>query len=385
METARVLNTELNHTYLGDGEQNRPAALGDLSIIPSTVISCLRRGGLYELGESYMRGEWDLPDLVDLMRHVFRESAQIPVSYSKLSPRFLGFLVADRLRNSQINDGAYEVGRRHYDLGNDLFSAMLDRETMTYTCGYWKDAKSLEEAQVAKIDLLCQKLHLQPGMRVLDIGCGWGNFACYAAKKYGVSVVGLTISKEQAALARQRCRGLDVEILLQDYRTYEGVFDRVVSIEMIEAVGRKNMTTFFAMVQRSLRKGGLCALQAISAETFSQTSSVTLDQYILWLQKRIFPNGYLPNMRHLTSPVRSGMVVEDMHNFSFDYALTLRSWYDRFANAWPQLEPNYGDTFRRMWTYYLQGCEALFRERMVQLYQIVYSNGGEPGGYQAVR
>jgi cyclopropane-fatty-acyl-phospholipid synthase len=385
METARVLNTELSDLHLGEDERSTQQVLGDAPLVPSTVIACLRRGGLYELGESFMRGGWDLPDLVDLMRHIFRESKQIPVTYSKLSPRFLGFLVADRLRNTQINQGAYEVGRRHYDLGNDLFSAMLDRETMTYTCGYWKDAKSVEEAQVAKIDLLCRKLQLQPGMRVLDIGCGWGNFARYAAKKYGVSVVGLTISQEQAALARQRCQGLDVEILLQDYRTYEGVFDRVVSIEMIEAVGRKNMTTFFAMVQRSLRKGGLFALQAITAETFSRASAVTLDQYILWLQKRIFPNGYLPNMYHVTSPALSGMVIEDMHNFSFDYALTLRSWYERFESAWPQLAPHYGDTFRRMWTYYLQGCEALFRERMVQLYQIVYSHGGEPGGYVAVR
>jgi cyclopropane-fatty-acyl-phospholipid synthase len=222
-------------------------------------------------------------------------------------------------------------------------------------------------------------------MRVLDIGCGWGNFAHYAATNYGVAVVGLTVSKEQAALARQRCAGLDVEILLQDYRTFHGEFDRVVSIEMIEAVGRKNMTGFFDMVRRCLRKGGLFALQAISAETFSWSSSVTLDQYVLWLQKRIFPNGYLPNIRHLTRPSVAGMVIEDLHNFSYDYALTLEAWHERFESAWAQLAPTYGEPFRRMWQYYLQGCEALFRERMVQLYQIVYSNGGEPGGYIAAR
>lgn len=350
-------------------------------ILPSMALSSLRRGGLYELGESYMRGEWDVPDLVGLMRHVFVQSSFIPVKHAKLSPRFIKFIVSDRLRNSQIREGAYEVGRRHYDLGNDLFSAMLDRETMTYTCGYWKDATTLEEAQVAKIDLLCRKLRLQPGMRVLDIGCGWGNFARYAAKNCGVSVVGLTVSKEQASLARKRCEGLDVDIVLEDYRNYRGVFDRVVSIEMIEAVGRKNMSGFFAMVRRSLKPQGLFALQAISAETFSRYSSVPLDQYILWLQKRIFPNGYLPNIDHLTAPSKHGMVIEDVHNFSFDYALTLRAWFERFTVAWPELAHAYDETFRRMWTYYLRGCEALFRERMVQLFQIVYSKGGEPEGY----
>lgn len=366
-------------------QPSRGEAAEPLSHIPSGVLKSLTRGGLYELGEAYIRGEWDAPNLVGLMRHAFTQSSSIPVNYSKLSARFIGFLIADRVRNAQIENGAFEVGRKHYDLGNDLFSAMLDRETMTYTCGYWKDAQTLEEAQVAKIDLLCRKLHLQPGMRVLDIGCGWGNFAQYAAKKYGVSVVGLTISKEQAALARKRCAGLDVTILLQDYQKFEGIFDRVVSIEMIEAVGRKNMASFFSMVQRCLRRGGLFALQAISAETFSRSSAVTLDQYVLWLQKRIFPNGYLPNMRHLTQPALSGMVIEDLHNFSFDYALTLQAWFERFEAAWPTLSHAYGEPFRRMWTYYLRGCEALFRERMVQLYQIVYSHGGELSGYAAVR
>jgi len=380
MEAAIALNTS---SHESQGKAGRNAA--PLTVIPSRVISSLKRGGLYELGESYMRGEWDVHGLSELMRLVFTQSPLIPVRYSKLDARFVSFLCADRLRNRQINQGAFEVARGHYDLGNDLFSAMLDRETITYTCGYWRNAQTLEQAQVAKIDLLCRKLHLRPGMRVLDIGCGWGNFAHYAAKHYGVSVVGLTVSKEQAALARERCAGLDVEILLQDYRTFSGQFDRVVSIEMIEAVGRKNMAGFFAMVRGCLRKGGLFALQAISAETFSWSSSVPLDQYVLWLQKRIFPNGYLPNIRHLTQPSVFGMVIEDLHNFSYDYALTLEAWHERFESAWPQLAPAYGEPFRRMWRYYLQGCEALFRERMVQLYQIVYSNGGEPGGYSTAR
>jgi cyclopropane-fatty-acyl-phospholipid synthase len=354
-------------------------------VTPQRVLEILKRGGVYELGEAYIRGEWESDDIRDLLLRIFTKHSSIGVDLPKISPRFLAYLISDQFGNAQIGKGAYEVAKRHYDLGNDLFSAMLDKTTMTYTCGYWRDASDLEQAQVAKIDLLCRKLYLEPGMKVLDIGCGWGNFAEYAARKYGVSVVGLTVSKEQAALARERCRGLNVEIVLQDYREYSGEFDRVVSIEMIEAVGRKNIPGFFSMAQRCLKPRGLFGLQVISAETLSKSSSVLLDQYILWLRKRIFPNGYIPNFDHIGEPNKHGFIIEDLHNFSADYAKTLYAWAERFKAGWPELEAKYGEPFYRMWLYYLYGCEALFRARMVQLYQVVYSNGGTPGGYSSVR
>jgi cyclopropane-fatty-acyl-phospholipid synthase len=356
----------------------------DLVFTPA-IIQSLRRGGVYELGEAYMRGEWDVDQLTDLLYGVFTGHPSVTGMIKKISPQFLAFVIGDRIRNSQIGRKAYEVAERHYDLGNDLFSRMLDRSTMTYTCGYWHGARDLEEAQVAKIDLLCRKLGLLPGMRVLDIGCGWGNFADYAARAYGVSVVGLTVSKEQAQLARERCRGLDVEFVVEDYRNYKGSFDRVVSIEMIEAVGRKNIPGFFSMVQGCLKDGGLFGLQVISADTLTLSSAASLDQFILWLQRRIFPNGYIPSLAHVTAPDRKGLVIEDLHNFSADYALTLRAWTENFERAWPALQATYGETFRRMWLYYLCGCEALFKARMVQLYQIVYSKGGVVGGYTSVR
>ena len=356
----------------------------DVSIDPK-ALEIARRGGLYELGESYIRGQWECSDLTHALYRLFTNDPRCDVRFSKLSPRFISYVVWDRLRNAQTGKGAYEVARRHYDLGNDLFAAMLDSATMSYTCGYWNAANTLEEAQVAKVDLLCRKLALQPGMRVLDIGCGWGNFARYAASRYGVSVVGLTVSKEQAALARERCAGLDVEIVLEDYQNYSGEFDRIVSIEMIEAVGRKNMPSYFAMVERCLKDRGLFGLQVISAESFSRYSAPALDQYILWLQRRIFPNGYLPTLPQLIKPARGALVIEDLHNFSADYAKTLHAWRERFEVGWPALKESYGEPFRRMWSYYLQGCEALFQARMVQLYQVVYSKGGIPGGYTAVR
>jgi len=306
-------------------------------VVPPEVIAAATRGGLYELGESYMRGEWETNDLFQLLFQLVTGDTRSPVTLRKFSPRLIGSLIKDRVMNLQVGKRAFEVGEKHYDLGNDLFSKMLDAGSMSYTCGYWRNARNLDEAQTNKIDLLCKKLKLKPGMRVLDIGCGWANFAYHAAKNYGVSVVGLTVSKEQAALARERCQGLPVEILIQDY------------------------------------------------QTFSLRSNAALDQFIMWLQRRIFPNGWIPSFPSIIDPARGNLVVEDLHNFSADYATTLRAWASNFEASWPSLRAKYGDEFRRMWLYYLQGCEALFTARMVQLYQVVYSKGGIPGGYEAVR
>jgi cyclopropane-fatty-acyl-phospholipid synthase len=356
-------------------------ASGDpLAGLPAGVISRYRREGVLGLGEAFVSGEWDMPDLTGFLYQIFTA----PPLLSRFNPRILAHLARELLLNPQRGKGAFEVARRHYDLGNDLFTVMLDR-SMTYTCGYWPNASDLHSAQEAKLRLVCEKMQLAPGMKVLDIGCGWGNFAEYAASRYGVSVTGLTVSEEQAQLARERCKGLPVEILLCDYADFHGSFDRVVSIEMIEAVGRKNIGHFFEVVRRCLADNGLFLLQAISSDTFSKHSRSTLDQYIVWIVKYIFPNGYLPRMNELAEPARGRFVMEDLHNFSADYEKTLAAWLANFETGWSELAARYGDEFRRIWRFYLCGCAALFRARQVQLYQIVYAKNGVPGGYRPVR
>lgn len=354
----------------------------ELRKIDRTSLARIDRLGPFALGESYIEGRWDVPHLDQFLFRVFTEGGRT------LSLGARAHLIAQYLKelfvNSQRGEHAFVIGREHYDLGNDLFAEMLDR-SMTYTCGYWEGATSLADAQRAKLDLVCRKLDLQPRMRVLDLGCGWGNFAEHAAREYGVSVVGCTVSEEQAEFAKVRCQGMPVKIALADFREVGGKYDRVVSLEMIEAVGRKNLPEFFNTVHRSLADDGLFVLQAISAETLSKYSAVNLDQYLLWILKYIFPNGYLPKLPELVEPARNKFIIEDLHNFGPDYDRTLCAWSEKFNGSWEKLRHRYDERFKRRWNYYLSSCAALFRARMVQLYQIVYSKAGAGKGYRSIR
>jgi cyclopropane-fatty-acyl-phospholipid synthase len=345
----------------------------DLVIQDDTVRRRIRREGIVGLGEAYEQGHWSADRLDEMMYRIFRSPAPrlSPFVWSKL----LLTAFDQRLFNRQTGRGAFNIGRRHYDLGNDLFRCMLD-ESMTYTCGYWADAETLGEAQEAKLDLICRKLDLQPDQHVLDIGCGWGNFARHAARNYGARITGITVSQEQAVLARERCDGLPVEIRLQDYRDVDEVFDHVVSIEMIEAVGRRNLPTFYRVVDRSLKNGGLFALQVIFGNTLTRTSDRRLDQFILWLLKYIFPDGYLPRSDELVPPRDTDLRIEDWQRYFDDYERTLLAWASRFNDGWDGIAGQYDDNFRRRWNFYLHGCAAAFRARLVDVGQIIYAKGG---------
>ncbi|MFL1804671.1 cyclopropane fatty acyl phospholipid synthase [Plesiomonas shigelloides] len=334
---------------------------------PDTLMRILQEGSL-GLGESYMDGWWECDRLDVFFDKVLtaKLDQQLP-SHLKDILR----IARARLFNMQTRHRAWQVGKEHYDLGNDLFNAMLD-PNMQYSCAYWKDADTLANAQVAKLKMICEKLQLKPGMKVLDIGCGWGGLAAYMAKEYGVSVVGVTISKEQQQLAQKRCEGLPVQIMLQDYRDLNEEFDRIVSVGMFEHVGPKNYRTYFNVVNRCLKKDGLFLLHCIG----SNTSGVKADA---WISKYIFPNGCLPSIRQIADEAEGHLIMEDWHNFGADYDKTLMAWDENFVRAWDSIKDNYSPRFYRMFRYYLNACAGAFRARDIQLWQVLFSHSGLRG------
>jgi len=324
-------------------------------------------------GEAYMDGWWDCAELDEAVCRFIRAHGELHLT----SPAEVLDSINARLFNRQNRRRAYQVGHRHYDIGNDLFQCMLDKR-MIYSCGYWARADDLDQAQEDKLELIARKLQLQPGQRVLDIGCGWGGTARFLAERYGVEVTGITISERQAAYAREICAGLPVTIRLLDYRELRGRFDRIVSVGMFEHVGVKNYRTYFETARRSLAEDGLFLLHTIAANTPRNRTDA-------WIERYIFPNGMLPSPSQVTSAWEGLLVLEDWHSFGPDYDRTLLAWHANVNRCWSQLGPAYDERFRRMWNYYLLSCAGAFRARDNQLWQIVLSKQGIPGGYRSVR
>ncbi|CAI0801806.1 MULTISPECIES: cyclopropane fatty acyl phospholipid synthase [Serratia] len=346
----------------------------DIKVHNPALFKRILQEGSLGFGESYMDGWWDCERLDALFTRVLQAGVdeRLPKNLSDIAR-----IAYTRLFNLQSRKRAWQVGKEHYDIGNDLFRAMLD-PYMQYSCGYWKEADTLEQAQLAKLKMICEKLQLKPGMSLLDIGCGWGGLAQYAAENYGVTVHGVTISAEQQKLAQERCAGLDVEILLQDYRDLNRQFDRIVSVGMFEHVGPKNYDTYFRVAARNLKPDGLFLLHTIGA---NQTN-LHVDA---WINKYIFPNGCLPSVRHIAEASEGRFVMEDWHNIGADYDRTLMAWYENFKQAWPMLSEGYSERFERMFTYYLNACAGAFRSRDIQLWQVLFSPKGVEGGVRVYR
>lgn len=330
--------------------------------------------GTLGFGESYMDGWWDCEALDEMLFRAIRSRLGERMPWNL---RTAAAILRALVFNLQDKKGAQRVAREHYDLGNDFFQAMLD-PAMQYSCGYFEGTSSLAEAQEKKLDLICRKLGLREGMRLLDIGCGWGGLARHAAQHHGCSVVGVTISREQQIFARTACDGLPVEIRLQDYRDLSGCFDRIVSVGMMEHVGHKNHRLFMETAARCLSDDGLFLCHTIG-DTLTKAHSDP------WIERYIFPHSLLPSGAQVLRSAERLFVLEDLHNFGAHYDPTLMAWENNFRAVWPQFEARYGNRFYRMWRFYLLSCAAAFRARSIELFQFVFSKHGTLGGYRCPR
>jgi len=346
----------------------------DMRVHQPELFDQVAAGGSMALGNAYVKGAWDCPALDQFFDRILKARLDQKV---RRTPRVLWASAKAALSTRVRRSKAFEIGKRHYDLGNDLFEAMLD-PWMNYSCGYWRRADDLVAAQRAKMDLIAQKLKLEPGMSVLDIGCGWGGFDAYIAENYGVKVTGVTVSRRQKEFAERKYPDLPARVELQDYRDVQGKWDRVVSIGMFEHVGATNYRTFFEQALRLLDSNGLMLLHTIGANQ----SRTNCDP---WIEKYIFPNSMLPSSRQITEAAEELFMLEDWHNLGPDYDPTLMSWRDNFHDAWPELKKSYDSEFFRMWSYYLLSCAGSFRSRRNQLWQIVFSPAGYEGQYRGIR
>ncbi|HIH32032.1 TPA: cyclopropane fatty acyl phospholipid synthase [Candidatus Woesearchaeota archaeon] len=344
----------------------------DIQVHNERLYSRILSGGSLALGESYMDGWWDSKAVDQFIYRVLNKGLDRKVLGLK---NLVKLYVKSNFFNMQkLNP--FKIGQKHYDIGNDLYKAMLDKN-MQYSCGYWKNAKTLDQAQIAKMDLICRKLELSKGDRVLDIGCGWGTLLKYAAGNYGINGVGITVSKEQAEFARNLFKGLPLEVKLQDYRTVKDKFDKIVSVGMIEHVGFKNYKTFMKTVKSCLKDEGLFLLHTIGS------NKTTTGPGEPWTDKYIFPDGKLPSIKQLVVATEGLFFMEDFHNIGHYYDPTLMAWNANFRKAWSKLRDEYDERFYRMWNYYLLSCAGGFRARHNQLWQMMFSNRKEV--YEGVR
>ena len=347
----------------------------DIRVSSDRFYSQVLAQGSLGLGESYMDGEWDCDALDQFFERVI--SARLGERLG-VTLKLALLILSAKLQNRQSIARARRVADVHYNLPIDIFEATFDQR-LTGSCGYWRSAATLDEAQEAKLDLICRKTGLKSGQRVLDIGCGWGSFLGFAAERYGALCSGITVSQAQIDYIEGRYDGLPVTAWRQDYREYERApVDHVVSAGMFEHVGAKNHRTYFSCARRAIKDDGLFLLHTI----WENERYPAIDP---WQDKYIFPNGDLPSLGEIATAVEGLFVVEDVHNFGADYDRTLMAWNAKFQSNRPEIGKRHGERFCRMWEYYLLQCAAAFRCRHINVGQLVLSPYGIRGGYAAVR
>ena len=346
----------------------------DITVHDESVFKRFVLDGALGLGESYVAGQWECERVDLFFEHLLRAflDKQSKTALAHVVTAFLALI-----KNMQNSTRAFQVGESHYDLSNEFYAAMLDGRMM-YTCAYWEGVDNLDAAQEAKLKMVCEKLGLQPGHKVLDIGCGWGGFARYAAEEYGAHVTGITVSRSQVELGAETCAGLPVDILFKDYRDVEGNFDRIVSLGMFEHVGWRNYRNYMEIVDSLLVDNGLFLLQTVG----HRHTTVGADP---WVTRHIFPNSSIPSIKQIGNSIEDLLIMEDWHNFGPDYARTLQAWHSNFKRHWPIFREELGDEFYRTWEYYLLSFIGAFEARFMQLWQIVFSKRSTTKDYRSIR
>jgi cyclopropane-fatty-acyl-phospholipid synthase len=346
----------------------------DIQIHDEQTWTRLFAQGTLGLGEAYMDGMWDAEDLAEFFNRVLRIDI---LTKLKVTPNLLWQIAQAKLLNMQTIARSQRVAKIHYS-ETDAYRASLD-DRMTGSCGYWPEGvTNVNEAQEAKLDLVCRKIGLKPGQRVWDIGCGWGAFMGFAAEKYGAQCVGVTVSPDQAAYGRERYKELPVEFQVKDYREFEGKTDHVVSMGMFEHVGHKNYRTYFQKARDVIKDDGLFMMHTIG----SMTTTETIEP---WIDKYIFPGGVIPSMAQIGTAIDGLWSVVDTHNIGPHYDKTLVAWYENFEKKWTRRNTPEDVRFYRMWKYYLLCCAGGFRARVLQVWQFVLSPTGVPDDYTFAR
>lgn len=372
--TQNRFRENLEKLFIGTGIVINGQQPWDIRVYNADLYERILTQGSLGFGEAYMDEWWDCQQLDELFYRLCRTDMdkKLIIAAQTLLNKLWAFMA-----NHQNKKLAPEHIKWHYDIGNDLYSAMLDK-SLTYSCGYWKTAQNLEQAQIDKFELICRKLNLQKGQKILDMGCGWCGFMKYAAENYGVACVGVTLSQEQFNLGTQLCKNLPIEVRLMDYRDLNEPFDHIVSVGMFEHVGYKNYSSYMQVAKHCLKDEGLFLLHTIGGKR----SVITTDA---WINKYIFPAGMLPSIKQIAKAAEGKFIIEDLHNFGADYDKTLMAWFDNFNQNWQSIINNYDHRFYLMWKYYLLSCAGAFRARNNQLWQIMLSKHGVAGGYSSVR
>lgn len=359
-----------------NGNQPFDIQLHDKKAIMSAIAKNVSIGA----GESFMKKHWDCEALDELF---FRLSRFCSIDNIRGKKILVWFFIKNRLLNLQSKSRSKAVADIHYNLDNDMYQRMLG-PTMAYTCGYWKNAQTLDEAQEAKYQLVCDKLNLSANDRLLDLGCGWGGFSKYAATRYGCEVVAVNIAEQQVQFAKAQCKDLPINFYQADYRNStiynpeNKPFTKIATIGLCEHIGNKNYEDYIQVMSDQLTEDGLLLLHTIGKADHHEIADP-------WINKYIFPGGMIPALSQLTHAIEGKLVIEDLHNFGADYDKTLMAWDRNFTRSWDDIKDRFSDTFFRMWRYYLLTCAGVFRSRELQLWQIVLSRKGVLGGYESIR